>query len=258
MRLVFNPYSNGSTALGRLKAELKEREVEVLEIKRVNSVYRFNEERDIVINWGVPVNNIPGSINYNVRNCTNKLKTLSILEPINPLQFTDSKSYAIRNYLPSVIFCRTELYGCAGEGIVTATTPEEVVNAKLYTKCIPKIEGFKQREYRVYIHHGGIFDILEKRELRNPEEEGITFNPLIRSDASGWVYCRTEVNPHDRVKELAHKAFELLEMDIVGLDIMDNGRESYVLEANSAPDIDGITLKRYCNFLQSFIHYHHH
>lgn len=143
------------------------------------------------------------------------------------------------------VFCRTSLTGHSGQGIVLASTPEEVVDAPLYTKYTKC-----RYEYRVHVFKNQIIDFAQKKK-----REGIEATSYIQSYDNGWVYCREGVVLPEHVKTQAIRAIQALGLDFGAVDIGFNTREekAYVYEMNTAPGLQGTTLQRYIEAFQGFL-----
>ncbi len=85
------------------------------------------------------------------------------------------------------VFCRTKLGGSSGEGIVTATTPESIVDAPLYTRYYPKTH-----EFRVHVFNGQVIDLTQKK-LKGGANVRSESNTLVRSLSNGWAHCHGEM-----------------------------------------------------------------
>ena len=134
------------------------------------------------------------------------------------------------------IVCRTILNGSCGKGIVIAKTLEELVDAPLYVKYVPKKE-----EYRVHVAFGHVIAIQRKArrlECENP-------NWQIRNHENGFVFVHIE--PMGNLEDLAVGAVEALGLKIGAVDIIWNEKndEFYVLEVNTSPGLEGRTIDAY-------------
>lgn len=136
---------------------------------------------------------------------------------------------------------RRKLNGRGGEGIVMMNSPEEFVNCPLYT-----MYKSKRKEFRVHVFNGQAIDVQEKRK-RNGYEGKV--NSEVRSYDNGWVFCRKNVNIPETAIQESIKAVLALGLDFGGVDVVWNEKEnkSYVLEANSAPGIEGTTVIKYAD-----------
>lgn len=156
-------------------------------------------------------------------------------------EFTTSKTEAKSWATEGVVFCRTLTKASEGKGIVVAESPEEVVNAPVYTKYLKK-----KREFRVHIFQDKIVTVLEKR--RKKDFEGNT-DAKIRNTANGYVFCHENVIEPAGIRELALKARKVTNSDFAGVDIGYNEKfnKLFVIEVNSAPGIEGTNVQRYCD-----------
>jgi len=215
--------------------------------KRVFPDGRYRPKSNhIIINWGN--SQWPGSWATNhwinqpryIKIASNKLYTFEYLDEANvPIpSFVTQKELAVALINEGhKVFCRTNLTGHSGQGIVLASSPEELVNAPLYTKYTKC-----KYEYRVHAFQGRIIDFVRKKK-----REGIEANQYIRSCNNGWVFCREDVELPECVKQAALGAIQALGLDFGAVDIGYNTREdkAFVYEINTAPGLEGTTLQRY-------------
>ena len=207
-----------------------------------------------VVNWGTtspwpaylqdPINR-PGS----VRRASNKLSFFQTIsaQPYCP-PFTTNREIAEAWLQDDFrVVCRTLLNSSSGRGIHIANFPDDLIDAPLYVKYIPK-----QDEFRVHIFDGHIIDIQRKARLRSVQNP----NWRIRNLANGFIYAREGIEDYPHlleVREVALGAYDLTELDFGAFDVIVNRRtvSSYVLEVNTAPGLMGTTLERYVSHLQN-------
>ncbi len=190
-----------------------------------------------------------------IGNAQNKLTALRILREngVAVPAFTASKEQAKEFFTQrrSVVFCRTLLNSHGGRGIVIARSPEELVNAPLYTKYFPK-----RVEYRVHVFKGKIIDIAQKRLVNQERRAAIeaTRNQLIRNLENGWIYARAGLEISEDVKQACIKACNLLQLDFGAVDCAVDDEGKYVIfEVNTAPGLEGTTLTSYANAIKAYI-----
>lgn len=120
-------------------------------------------------------------------------------------------------------------------------------NAPLYVKYKKK-----KKEFRVHVFNGKVIDVLEKRK-RNGFNDLPNANTYIRSYGNGWVFCRDGIVKPDTLDEVSIKAVQALGLDFGGVDVIWNERENkcYVLEVNTAPGIEGTSVLRYAEAINS-------
>jgi glutathione synthase/RimK-type ligase-like ATP-grasp enzyme len=143
----------------------------------------------------------------------------------------------------AVVFCRTILNGSCGRGIVVAERVDQLVDAPLYVKYVPKRE-----EYRVHVLRGNVIDV-QRKGLRS----GVTDpNYRIRSHDNGFVFMREAVQAPHTVIEQAIAAVQALGLDFGAVDVIWNERHTrpYVLEVNTAPGLTGTTVSNYAAAFQ--------
>lgn len=219
-------------------------------IKHVGGAYR-GLPGDVVINWGstkselfqgfrerVRLLNPPEAIRVSV----NKLKSFEKFKEANVKhpEWTTSKEEAaasIRN--GRKIVCRTNLEGYGGAGIVIAETVEELVDAPLYVRYIPK-----QEEYRIHVLNGEAFFVQRKaRKMEVPDDQ---VNWKVRNLEGGFIYANQDVQVAEETKALAVEAVRSLLLDFGAVDVVVTGRGvAYVLEVNTACGLAGTTLEKY-------------
>jgi glutathione synthase/RimK-type ligase-like ATP-grasp enzyme len=136
-----------------------------------------------------------------------------------------------------ILVCRTLTRASEGRGIVLAETPEQVVNAPVYTLYMKK-----KKEFRVHIYKDQIVHVLEKRK-----RAGVACDSKVRNTANGYVFCSEAVAEPEGLRELALKASKVTQSDFKGVDIGYNEKknELFVIEVNSAPGIMGTNVSRY-------------
>lgn len=256
-RIRIFPYRQGSKGAKALSLELGGK---VLRLE--GSKYKPKQE-DVIINWGNTTFNESAEwgpktpetfFNYDtdcMRLSTNKLMFFKFMgvehSDIIP-QFWDHRNEIPEDAYPVV--CRTVLAGHSGDGIVIASGPDSLVDCSLYTKYIKKKE-----EYRVHVGRKdgtSIIISLQRKAKRNGFENP---NWQVRNHANGFVFVRHEVNPPESVLHVAKQALERSGLDFGAVDVIWNEHEqkAYVLEINTAPGLEGTTIKDYGDYFRSII-----
>ena len=102
-------------------------------------------------------------------------------------------------------------------------------------------------EYRVHVMGGQVIDFVQKKRRRDYEGRP---NPYIRSHANGWIFAREEVELPEVAYSAATRATAALGLDFGGVDlgVCRDGRVC-VYEINTAPGLEGTTLRRYADEL---------
>lgn len=245
------PYKNGSTGANDLAKALG-----VKQIKREGSKFKGSEDK-LVINWG------SSTSTDEVDKCTVLNKPMAVATATNKLScFTaiynamtrgevssniprfwtrksDSKLYIQGKHK---VVCRQTLTGHSGEGIVIASTLEELVDAPLYVQYIPK-----KREYRVHVFGGVVVDVQRKaRDHAIPDEQ---VNWQVRNHQNGFIYVRDEdissIPPN--IMSYSLGAIQAVGLDFGAVDVVYNesSDNAVVLEINTAPGLSGVTLEGY-------------
>lgn len=194
--------------------------------------------------WRVSPERVKRRIPFTIHKGTDKLTQLTKFKEhgIDCPEFTTNRS----DVLPwladdSTVVCRTLLRSSKGKGIVIATEEQQLVNAPLYTKYVPK-----KREYRVHIVEDVVIDVQEKRKKREFENHRDT---RVRNTANGYVFCRENVKEPDGLRTAALEACRALGYSLGAVDVVYNERNNrcVVLEVNANPGLEGTTLEKYSN-----------
>lgn len=146
------------------------------------------------------------------------------------------------------VVVRRLLNASEGRGIEIHSRPEDIPQAPLYVRYIPK-----SAEYRVHMVGDEIIDIQQKVLRRAVDPE--TANWGVRNTANGFVFQRQGINIPGDVKTQALLALKASGLDFAAADVVWHHRrgKAYVLELNSAPGIEGSTVKSYANALRKYI-----
>ena len=140
------------------------------------------------------------------------------------------------------LVCRTNLTGHAGDGIVIVEDGVDIPDAPLYTEYVRS-----HSEWRVHVAFGKVIDVT--RKIRDPEQTPRDWN--VRTHANGFIFARNSGECPQAVKDEAVKAVEALALDFAGVDCLWTiYHEPCVLEVNSAPGLEGTTLRAYTDAFQ--------
>lgn len=209
---------------------------------------------DTVINWGSSVlpDNLQGVIILNspdkVVTATDKIAAfdaLTVNEVPCPV-YTTVHETALEWAEQGTVICRTLTRANSGRGIVVAYTPDQMVNAPLYTKYFKRAD-----EYRVHVVRGEIIDVQRKMRKNDVPDEEI--NWCVRNHSNGFIFGRGGVVAPDVVLDASVKAVHALGLDFGAVDIGYNKHHNTaaVFEVNTAPGLEGSTLEKYIQSLTS-------
>lgn len=182
-----------------------------------------------------------------VATAANKLTTFRALENKDGIRipvFTTDHAVAA-NWLRGDgvgVVARTVLSGHSGAGIVLVSEKgAEIPPAPLYTQYIKK-----QNEYRIHVAFGEVIDVQEKRKRRDIGED-FQVDFQVRNHHTGWVYCREGIQLPGDAATMAVAAVRTLGLDFGAVDLIYNAKrnETYVLEVNTAPGLEGTTVEKY-------------
>jgi len=222
----------------------------------------------IVINWGstleydnfrgmgVILNN-PNHVDIMV----NKLAFMDYIGQENYLpDYTTDKKVA-REWAKkgATVVCRTILNGHSGAGIVIAKSSKGIVDAPLYTRYIPKDE-----EYRVHCVRTdkGCDVFYVQKKVKRKDFEG-KHNRLVRNHTNGYTYQHSNVELPAAVLNAAECVFNRTGLDFGAVDVIycknkkDEGKfdsvdKAYVLEINTAPGLEGESVKAYSDMFKKY------
>jgi len=256
------PYKSGSQSARALKAYMN-----IKAIKREGSKFKGSEKK-VVINWGnsqLPEEVMKCNVINNPENvsiCSNKKAFFEHIQQWNaddkdgrfacriPMSTNDrrvAENWIARGH---EVVCRTRLEAHSGEGIVLASTPEDLVDAPLYTMYVKK-----KQEYRVHIIDSSVVMVQRKaRQFGVPNED---VNWKIRNHAGGFIFAHNEDHiPPDDVIDQASNCMKAVGLDFGAMDVIYNESQgkAYVLEVNTAPGLAGETVNVYCNHLSDLVY----
>jgi hypothetical protein len=142
-----------------------------------------------------------------------------------------------------IVYARTLTRANSGRGIVVVHPGDPVPLAPLYTVGI-----LCKREYRVHVFQGVVIDLVAKCKRNGDTETG----DYIRNHSRGYIFARNSVKIPDSVRSnlssLAVSTISALGLDFGAVDIIRSTENKlYVLEVNTAPGLDGTTLRAYIN-----------
>lgn len=257
------PYRVGSASVNAMKEALQAKSIKLADTK-----FKGSPDKNVV-NWGnsTPFDeldkccllNHPDSVGV----ASNKLKLFNHLNGVVSIpEYTTSPSQVMEWVRDGhQVFAREKLTGHSGEGIVILEDQESVEEydhsrAQLYTKYVKKKD-----EYRVHVFRNKdgyeVLDVQRKaipNYLQKMVRSG-DFDTRIRTHAYGYIFVRNEDKEYpEQVKDVAIKAIEATGLDFGAVDIIFNVRydKAYVLEINTAPGLEGTTLK---NYVEAFAKY---
>lgn len=199
-----------------------------------------------MIRWG---NSDPSDFNEDnvinngehVETCANKLKLAKLLDnhhiPVVTFHKDEPKEY------PVVI--RTILHGQAGQGIIFAKNKDEWLPYKghWWSKYIKF-----QFELRVHTLEGVAVKIA-KKVLEHDDDKEIEFP--IRNADNGYHFAKKKLDLYPKAIELAKQIHEFFPIAMVGWDMgyCLKDHKYYIIEGNSAPSLNPMTLPLYGNYL---------
>jgi len=207
-----------------------------------------------VLNWGSSFfkRNITHAGVFNTPDCvavaSNKLESFKALQGHTSVpEWTEELVEANRWLTEGIaVVARTVLNGHSGQGIIMYNKGDEIKEAPLYVKYIPKKE-----EYRLHVFRDKVFFI--QRKARNKGVENVNWQ--IRNHKNGFIFANQNVDVKEAAKEAAITAVKTLGLDFGAVDIIYNEDKDmyYVLEVNTAPGLAGSTLAAYVEQFKEFV-----
>jgi hypothetical protein len=233
---------------------------EALEGKRVlreGSSYKYSEDH-VLINWGCGDCPHSEALNpgYAIIDLINKKSFFNRLKGtgLTP-DFATTLNGAQKLGYP--VFCRTNIEGHDGKGIIVADCEGQLVDAPLYVKGIDKTS-----EYRVHVgrEYSGKVTILggakKGQKAITPEMKNVPRDTRIW--CGDTTFFGDFVGAHSlpmEVNSVVQEAFNRFpELSFAAFDVVYDNSEgkAYVIEANSAPMATPETTKAYARFFQRY------
>lgn len=241
--LYIYSYANDCASMRAVANELK-----ATVIAHTNSKFVGRMDK-LVLNWG------SSDLPREVRKCRVLNTERSVMDTVDKLRafqtFKRDTSVVPWTTSPVIaqkwandgqtVYCRTRTKGKDGEGLVVipgAPRGGRIVDAKLYTRGIQA-----EKEYRVTVVDGHVVGYQRKVPLDyhpNP-------NPLVKTTAGGYGFKYVILNIPDAVTTYAIKAVKELGLNFGGVDIIWDGRQAYVLEVNTAPQLTPQLVRNFTN-----------
>lgn len=164
-----------------------------------------------------------------IRNSVDKLRSFTCFKEagVHCVPFTTSYEKALEWVKEDWVCARADTKGYDGKGLHLAKSQGQLINyAPLYTKFIKA-----KAEYRSYVFRGKCVDLLKKFSEKGGD-------PNIRTDSNGWNYTYNFGAEPEGYEKLSIKAIKSCGLDFGGVDLLWNGEDWWVLEVNTAPDIN--------------------
>ena len=243
-----NPNSEGAKELA-----------EVLQIKRIK-LERSNYipgPGKTIINWGsssIPDTYSKSTVLNNkvaVGLCTNKLRFFQKVKDNVRVVPATSDIEEVKTWLKEghTVCARTILQGSGGAGLVLFDSGQDFVQAPLWTKYIKKRD-----EFRIHVMGENIIS-AQRKALRSDKSDFADVDHRVRNLANGYIFARNNITLPEDVKTQAVAAVKAVGLDFGAVDVIWNekSKQSYVLEINTAPGLQGSTIVDYTEAFAAFI-----
>jgi len=226
-----------------------------LGIKRLRAIPRIRDGRgNVIINWGCTQKRFERAIYinqpHNVERAGSKIRSLVRME-LHGVQVPEStvNVHIAQHWLEEgyQVLARAVDRGHGGIGM-RLISQGPLPNVPLYVKYVPK-----KREYRVHVIGEEVADVQMKRRRNGLDDADVNYQ--IRVAGNGWVYCRQGMDVPASVRGQAVAAVEALGLDFGAVDIgyTERGRYATVYEVNTAPGLEGETVRIYADNLRRII-----
>ena len=243
------PYNPGSASAKALAKALG-----IKRLKREGNPVKV----DVLLNWGCSAQNFQRQVDYQgvlnipgaVSVASNKLQSFNALKGNASIpEFTESLEEAKKWLAEGVtIVERHKLTGHSGEGVRIVEPGQELHQAPLYVKYIPK-----KHEYRIHVFRDKAFFV--QRKARKNDVPDADVNWKVRNLKGGFIYANQDVDVAEEAKQQAIIAIKTLGLDFGAVDIIYNERSNkyYILEVNTACGLAGTTLDKYVEVFKEFV-----
>jgi carbamoylphosphate synthase large subunit len=206
-----------------------------------------------IINWGnAKAPDVKGEYEilnppFAVHTAIDKLRTFKALHEaqVSTVPFTTDKAVAQDWLLKNKTVFARETQGHSGSGITVVSAGDPLPDSPVFTQYVKK-----KKEFRVHVFADVAVDVTQKRKAKDHENP----NPLIRSHKNGWVFCRENITEPDDLRNVSIAAIKALGLDFGAVDVIWNEKQNkcFVLEVNTAPGLEGTTLERYADAIQTW------
>jgi hypothetical protein len=251
MKYFIFPYTQNSAGAIALAEELQGKRV-----LREGSSYSYQPSH-CLINWGASDCPYPQALNKDIRAVLDKRVFFERLKDTG-LSPTFATTLEGAKELGYPVFCRTQVKGRDGAGIVVADSNQDLVDAPLYVK------GFhKTHEYRVHVGRlpNGLMTIGQQMKRRLAQTDEMTNVPKDNrvwcGDTTGFIWTLNgfPIVVPSEVKKVVDEAFlKFPELAFGAFDVVynNNTNRAYVIEINSAPMMTPETARRYGDFFRKY------
>lgn len=266
-RVFVRPYNVNSKAARALADELHAKFI------KIDGSSRYSGKKgDVVINFGnsnefdfqnAIVLNHPG--NVSIASDKKKLFNHSCnygYEYIFPQTIVFQRSGDKKQYYPEHMYnygsgymLRTLSRASQGKGLYYVPSYKDIPDdLKMDGLKIQMISEYikKTAEYRVHVLGGSIIDVVQKKVNTDfPKDE---VNYKIRNHNNGWVFCRKDIEVPKQVLNVSKTVLEGSGLFFGAVDVIWNEfrNAAYVLEINTAPGLEGSTIKIYAEAFKKF------
>lgn len=259
MKYFIFPYTQNSEGAIALAKELEGKRV-----LREGSSYSYQSDH-CLINWGASDCPYPQALNKDIRAVLDKRVFFERLKgtgltPRFLTSFSQAQAPMTHGGFNYPVFCRTQVKGRDGAGIVIADKQSEVVPADLYVEGVEKTHEFRIHVGRLPNGETRFIGCQKKiKKIQTAEMTNIPADSRVwcgDTTAFVWTVGGQAVYIPPVVKSVVLKAFELFpELTFGAFDVIynQNTARAYAIEINSAPMMTPETAKRYGSFFRDYV-----
>lgn len=218
-----------------------------------------------LINWGSSKGNMDFPLAKRVLNPTSKTKKvsdkLSFFQMcresadgprVPPFWETPEEALAAMGEHPQWVILGRNRHGSCGMDIKFFSEEPDNWNASdFFVKYIPKKD-----EYRIHVFkYPDGYKVLTQQRKALRSVDPISLEPIdrsnvnfkIRNHRNGFIFQRNDIAVPDDAVQQAIKALQVSGLDFGAVDVIWNEKQqkAYVLEINTAPGLEGTTVKEY-------------
>lgn len=234
-------------------------ELGIKRIKNENSAFKGSPKKTVIV-WGST------QVPREVSKCRMVNLPPHILTACNKLEFFQALNDTECRIVPyttnietvkewlkdgSTVCARQKLRASGADGLVLFDGADDVPRAPLYTRYVKKKE-----EFRIHILNKEVISVQRKAFKKAEEgEEPVAVDKRIRNLANGYIFARNDIVVPDDVITQAKRVFDTLPLDFGAVDVIFNQKQAqaYVLEVNTAPGLEGTTVKDYAKAFEEFL-----
>ena len=268
----YRTFSRGARALALYLAPFEQPNAKKPNPRKLLDINFFDEDGSVttknfmIVNWGMTAKKsfFTGNSNHykflnhpeRVKLCNDKIRFFEHVKgsSVRVPDYTVDLEQAMKWLDEGAIVLGRSSRGSGGNDIkFFDKDPEEFVESDFFSKYKKKKE-----EYRIHIFNDRII-CSQKKVLREFDDNGDPVDKSlvdfrIRNHTHGFIFQKHNIDPPADVIDQARAAIEKVGLAFGAVDVIWNEYEkkAYVLEVNTAPGLEGTTVKAYGDAILDF------